>query len=71
MHDNDEYWEIHCGFPIGNKSLTIELPLDIEFKLNVLASKKGISSEKLAETIIQNYINTNCKNKPFEKYFEK
>ena len=70
MHDENRYRKIHCSFPVGNKSLTIELPLDIEFKLNVLASKKGISSEKLSEIIVKDYINTNCKNKTLEKYFE-
>ena len=70
MTENNGYWKFHCSFPIGNKSLTIELPLDIEFKLNVLASEKEISPKKLAENIINDYINTNCKNKAFEKYFE-
>lgn len=64
MSVNNTYWQIHCGFPLKNKSITVELPPDIEFKLNVLAS------EKLAGTIIKDYININCKNKTFEKYFK-
>ena len=70
MHNENGSLKIHCRFPLGNKTLTIELPLDFEFKLNVLASKKGISSEKLSEIIVKDYINTNCKNKTLEKYFE-
>lgn len=70
MSGNNTYWQIHCGFPLKNKSITVELPPDIEFKLNVLASEKGVFPEKLAETIIKDYININCKNKTFEKYFK-
>lgn len=70
MRDNNGYWEISCRFPIENKRITIELPPDTEFLLNIFASKNGISPEKLAETIIKNYINNNCKNKPLEKYFK-
>ena len=53
MSGNNAYWQIHCGFPLKNKSIAVELPPDIEFKLNILASEKGVFPEKLAETIIK------------------
>ena len=70
MSYNNEYWQLNCVFPIENKSLTIKLPLDIEFKLKTLASKENSSPEKLAANIIENYIRSNCKNKTLDKLFK-
>ena len=70
MSENNEYWKFNCSFPIESKTIIIKLPPDIEFNLKVLALKNGISPEKFAETIIEDYINNNCKNKPLEKYFK-
>ena len=71
MQEDYGYLKFNCKFPIENKSITIQLPLDVEFKLNVLAYKKGISSEQLAKVIIEEYIKNNHKNKSIEKLFDK
>ena len=70
MQEDFKYLKFNCRFPIENKSITIELPLDIEFKLKLLAQKNGISSDELAKIIIEEYVKNNHKKKTLDELFK-
>ena len=51
------------GTPFENKNLLISFPPDIAFKLDVLAAKEHISTEKYILKILTEHIDNNFSNK--------
>jgi len=51
------------GTPFENKNITISFPPDLAFKLDVLAAKECVSTEKYILKILAEHVDDNFSNK--------